>query len=73
MTFLDEAINSIKELDVAINNCDFKAVKLSAMATKFTNDALGRQEITFDNYNLLMSRIGVMTDAISGRCACRKT
>lgn len=72
MTFLDEAIKSIEELDNAINKCDFKAVKLSAMATKFTNDALGRQEITLDNYNILMNRIGVMTDVVSGKCACTK-
>lgn len=72
MTFLDEAIKSIEELDDAINKCDFKAVKLSAMATKYTNDALNRQEITLDNYIILVNRIGVMTEAILGKCACTK-
>ena len=72
MPFIDEAMKSVDELNDAINKCDFKSVKLVAIATKFTRDALDNQEITQDTYNILMNRIGVMTGTAPSKCSCIK-
>lgn len=71
MPFIDDAMKSIDELSKTINKCDFKSVKLVAIATKFTRDTLDNHEITQDTYNILMNKIGIMTTT-SPKCSCIK-
>lgn len=72
MPFIDEAMKSVDELNDSISKCDFKSVKLVAIATKFSRDALDNNEITRDTYNILINRIGMITSTAPGKCSCTK-